>query len=84
MPSRVSGNLPPGSKLIDVDGVPVALIGPAVEPSSPFMSPVMAFDPTPRPFPVASLYRNGSEAQAEAWDGLIEFFAGSTEARAGA
>lgn len=84
MATRVSGILPPGSKFFDVDGVPVALMGPAVEPTSPFKSPVMAFDSTPRPFPVASLYRNGSEAQAEAWDGLIEFFAGSTEARAGA
>ena len=74
MATRVSGVLPPGSRLFDVDGVPVALLGPAEAAASSFKSPVMAFDPTPRPFPAASLFRSGSEIDAEAWDALVDSF----------
>ena len=61
--------LPAGSKLFDVEGVPVAFV-----PTPDGGLDSIAFDGPPRRFPMTSATRNGSPVTPEAFASLISRF----------
>ena len=59
-------SLPTGSKLLDVEGVPVALV-----PTAEGGLASVAFDGPPRRFPFESAFRNGSPVTPDRFASLI-------------
>ena len=68
-PDREPVSLPVGSKLLDVEGVPVAFV-----PTPDGGLDSIAFDGPPRRFPMDSAFRNGSPVSAERFASLISRF----------
>lgn len=65
-PDREPVSLPTGSKLLDVEGVPVALV-----PTAEGGLDSVAFDGPPRRFPMDSAFRNGSPVPPDRFASLI-------------
>lgn len=69
MGDRVSSKLPKGSRLWEVEGIPVAEL-----PRPEGGMSIRAFDPEPRPFPSGAVSRKGAAIAPEDWDDLVDSF----------